>query len=478
MRILYCTSEANPFAGSGGLADVAGAGSLPRAICDRQIDCRVVMPYYGDIPQELKNNMRYLTNFTVPVSWRRQYCGVFETQYNGVTYYFIDNEYYFNRQGLYGFYDDAERFSFFSRAIMEMLPYINFHPDLIHCNDWQTALVPTYYYLFYSHNEWYRNIKSVFTIHNIQYQGKYGWEVNTECVGIPADCTKLLEQDGKLNMVKGAIETATRVTTVSPTYANEILQEWFSHGLDTILRNRQYKLCGILNGIDNASFDPQTDYHLYRNYSSYDLSGKAECKRALQERLGLAQRGDIPIIAMVSRMVSHKGLDLVRMCLHEILNENDVQFVILGSGDEEYEHYFREMQWRYRGRVCSCIGYIPELARKIYSGADIFLMPSKSEPCGLSQMMSLRYGTVPVVRETGGLKDSIHDSMDGYGNGFTFKNYDVLDMKNAVNRAITGYWNRDGWYKLMQRCMNSDNSWARSANDYINVYADTIDNWK
>ncbi len=477
MRILYCTSEANPYAGSGGLADVAGAGSLPRAMVERQIDFRVVMPYYRDIPQHLKNGMRYITNFTVPVSWRRQYCGVFESQYNGVTYYFIDNEYYFGRDGLYGFYDDAERFAFFSRAIMEMLPYINFHPDLIHCNDWQTALVPTYYYLFYSHNPWYRDIKSVFTIHNIQYQGKYGWDVNTECVGIPADCGSILEQDGKLNMVKGAIETATRVTTVSPSYSREILDSWYSYGLDTILKNRQYKLCGILNGIDNASYDPQTDMHLYSNYSSWDLGGKAECKRALQERLSLAQRGDIPIISMVSRMVSHKGLDIVRMALEEILNEYDVQFVILGSGDTEYENYFRDVQFRYPGRVCACIGFIPELARKIYSGTDIFLMPSKSEPCGLSQMIALRYGTIPVVRETGGLRDSIFDSMDGHGNGFTFKNYDNLDLKNAVSRAINGYWNREGWVNLMQRAMSSDNSWARSANDYINVYSDTIDNW-
>ncbi len=478
MRILYCTSEANPFAGSGGLADVAGAGSLPKALCERQVDCRVVMPLYGDIPQSLRDSMRYITNFTVPVAWRRQYCGVFEAHYNGVMFYFIDNEYYFKRSGLYGFYDDAERFSFFSRAVMEMLPYVNFHPDLVHCNDWQTALVPTYYYLFYSHNPWYQNIKSIFTIHNIQYQGKYGWEVNTECVGIPPSDTKLLEQDGKLNMAKGAIETATRVTTVSPSYANEILDPWFSHGLDTILRNRQYKLCGILNGIDNASYDPATDYQLYRNYTADDMSGKAECKRALQERLGLAQRGDIPIISMVSRMVQHKGLDLVRMTLDEIMCGHDVQFVILGSGDKEYEDFFRHMQWKYPGRVCACIGFIPELARKIYSGSDIFLMPSMSEPCGLSQMIALRYGTVPVVREVGGLRDSIHDSLDGQGNGFTFSKYEAYDMVQAVKRAVNGYWNRDGWKKLMHRCMMSDNSWARSANDYINVYSDTINNWK
>ncbi len=477
MRVLYCTSEANPFAGSGGLADVAGAGSLPKALCEKGVDCRVVMPLYGSIPREFKENMRYITNFTVPASWRRQYCGVFETHYNGVMYYFIDNEYYFNRNALYGFYDDAERFAFFSRAVMEMLPYVDFHPDVIHANDWQTALIPTYYYVFYSHNPWYHNIKSVFTIHNIQYQGKYGWDVNIECVGLPSDKCDLIEHDGKLNMVKGAIVTSTRVTTVSPTYADEILDPWFSHGLDTILQYKQDKLCGILNGIDNASYDPATDYQLYRNYNIDDLSGKAECKRALQERLGLAQRGDIPMITMVTRMVSHKGLDMVRMCLEEILCQNDVQFVILGSGDKEYEDYFRYVQGKYPGKVSAIIGFIPELARKIYSGGDIFLMPSMSEPCGLSQMISLRYGNVPVVRETGGLRDSIHDSMDGYGNGFTFAKYDTADMLNAVNRAINGYWNTDGWNKLVGRGMLSDNSWGKSAGDYLNVYNDTVYNW-
>ncbi len=475
MRILYCTSEANPYAGSGGLADVAA--SLPKTLRQRGIDCRVVMPLYGTIPQYLRDGMHYITNFTVPTAWRRQYCGVFWAEYDGVTFYFIDNEYYFKRSGLYGFYDDAERFSFFSRAILEMLPYIDFHPDLIHTNDWQTALVPTYYYFFYSKNPWYHNIKSLYTIHNIQYQGMYGWEVNTESVGIPEDCTKMLEMDGKLNMSKGAIETSTRVSTVSPSYAKEILDPWFACGLDQILKHRAYKLCGILNGIDNDSYNPATDFHMYANYTPEYPQGKEECKRRLQERLCLAQRGDIPLIAMVTRLVSHKGLDLVRGGIEHILDNYDVQFVVLGSGDKEYEDYFWYLQSKYPGRVCFCHGYVPELARKIYAGSDIFLMPSKSEPCGLSQMIALRYGSIPVVREVGGLRDSIHDSQDGYGNGFTFRNYDILDMNNALQRAIGGYWNRDGWRALVYRAMTSDNSWARSAGDYINVYQDTIDNW-
>ena len=474
MKILYCASEANPFAGSGGLADVAG--SLPHTICRKGHDCRIVMPLYGTIPYELKCQMNFITNFTVPVAWRHQYCGLFWARWNDCTYYFIDNEYYFKRDKLYGFYDDAERYAFFSRAILEMLPYIDFHPDLIHTNDWQTALVPVYYYLFYSKNPWYYNIKSLFTIHNIQYQGKYGWEVNTECVGIPPTETKILEMDGKLNMMKGAIFCSTRVNTVSPTYALEIKDPWYSHGLHHALNANHYKLCGILNGIDQASYDPATDYQLYCNYTKEDMSGKGECKRRLQERLGLEQNWSIPIVAMVTRMVAHKGLDLVRGGLPDLLNNNNMQFVILGSGDEEYENFFRDMQWFYPGRVVTCHGFVPELARKIYSGADIFLMPSKQEPCGLSQMIALRYGTIPVVREVGGLKDSVFDSADNYGNGFTFRNYDIADMCNAVKRALAGICDNEGWHQLMWRAMMSDNSWERSAQDYINVYEDTM-NW-
>lgn len=476
MKILYCTSEANPYAGSGGLADVAG--SLPKILRHSGVDCRVIMPLYGDIPQYLKDGMNYITSLTVPVSWRQQYCGLYFAQYDGVTFYFIDNDYYFKRDGLYGFYDDAERFAFFSRAILEVLPYIDFHPDLIHANDWQTALVPTYYYCFYSKMPWYQNIKSMFTIHNIQYQGMYGWDVNTECVGLPEDRKPILEHNGKLNMVKAAIETSTRVTTVSPSYAGEILDPWFSHKLDPILRGCSYKLCGILNGIDYDSYNPATDIQMYANYTPEYPEGKGHCKYMLQERLGLEKRWDIPLIAMVTRLVSHKGLDLVRDGIEDILNRNDVQLVVLGSGDKEYEEYFTFLHNKYPGRVCFCCGFVPELARKIYAGSDIFLMPSKSEPCGLSQMIALRYGSIPVVREVGGLRDSIKDSMDGFGNGFTFKLYDVQDMTYALQRAIEGYWNRDGWKALRYRAMTCDNSWGRSASDYINVYRDTIDNWK
>lgn len=472
MKVLYVTSEAQPFAASGGLAEVSG--SLPHALRQRLIGCRIVMPLYDEIAQEHKDQMRFITSFSVPVSWRRQYCGIFELRYNGVIYYFLDNQYYFKRQGMYGHYDDAERFAFFSRAVLEMLPFIDFKPNVIHCNDWQTALVPTYYNLFYSQNEWYKGIKTIFTIHNIQYQGKYGPELYEEVLGIPPQGRSILDCDGCINYMKGAIETANRVTTVSPSYSWEIRDPWFSHGLDSILNARAWKIRGILNGIDTTSYNPASDKDIYVNYNVNDLAGKAENKRKLQERLGLEQNAEVPIIAMVTRLVAHKGLDLVKHALDQLMREEYVQFVILGSGDWEYESFFRSMQDKYPGRLCSCHGFVPELSRKIYAGADMFLMPSKSEPCGLSQMIALRYGTIPIVREVGGLRDSIQDSGTGEGNGFTFKNYDAMDMLGCIRRAIAGYWQHDGWEVLIKRAMSCDNSWARSATEYINLYREVI----
>ncbi|WOC32010.1 MULTISPECIES: glycogen synthase GlgA [Caproicibacterium] len=472
MKILYCTSEARPFAATGGLADVAG--SLPQALRQRLIGCRVVMPLYEDIPQEMRDGMKFVTSLSVPVAWRRQYCGVFEARAGGVIYYLIDNQYYFKRKGLYGHYDDAERFAFLSRAALEMLPYLDFKPDIIHCNDWQTAMVPIYYSLFYANNDWYRGIKTVMTIHNIQYQGKYGKELVEDVLGLPKSDLPILEYDDCVNMLKGAIETANRVTTVSPTYAKEILDPWYSSGLDGILNQRAWKLSGILNGIDTQSYNPETDEEIYAPYTADDLSGKAANKQALQERLGLEQKADVPLVGMVTRLVSHKGLDLVKEDLDCLMRETDMQFVVLGSGDWEYEKFFQEMQSRYPGRLCACHGFVPELSRKIYAGADIFLMPSKSEPCGLSQMIALRYGTIPVVRETGGLKDSIQDSGDGKGNGFTFQNYDSTDMNHAVRRALDGYREPEGWKVLVQRAMHCDMSWGKSANEYIRMYRNLL----
>ena len=473
MNILFCASEAAPFAASGGLGDVAG--SLPKAIQGSGAACRVVLPLYGDMKEEYRKKLTYLTNFNVPVGWRNQYCGLFELEASGVKYYFLDNEYYFKRTGLYGFYDDGERFAFFSRAICEMLFHIDFHPDVIHANDWQTALVPIYYRLFYANNDWYSGIKTLFTIHNIQYQGQYGFEILEDVFGIPKSEQSLLEYNDCVNLMKGAIESANWVSTVSPTYAKEILDPWFAHKLDPILRERAWKLSGILNGIDVVGYDPATDKNLYETYDAKHLEGKAVNKAKLQERLGLAVDPDVPLIGMVTRLVSHKGLDLVKGGVDNIMTYSNAQFVVLGSGDWEYEQFFKEMQAKYPGRFVLCQGFVPELARKIYGGSDIFLMPSKSEPCGLSQMVALRYGSIPVVRETGGLKDSITDSGDGKGNGFTFQTYDTQDMLNSVHRAIYAYnESKDGWKVLVERAMACDNSWGRSANDYIRLYKQLI----
>ena len=471
MKVLFCASEALPFAATGGLADVAG--SLPQALRTRLIGCRVVMPLYESVPQELREKMKFLTSISVPVAWRRQYCGIFEAKVGNVIYYLIDNQYYFKRQGLYGHFDDAERFAFFSRAVLEMLPYIEFKPDIIHANDWQTALVPIYYRLFYANNDWYSGIKTLFTIHNIQYQGQYGFEILEDVFGIPKSEGSLLEYNKCVNLMKGAI--ANWVSTVSPTYAKEILDPWFAHKLDPILRERAWKLSGILNGIDTVGYDPATDPNLYEHYDAENMAGKAVNKAKLQERLYLEADPDAPLIGMVTRLVSHKGLDLVKGGVDNIMTYTNAQFAVLGSGDWEYEQFFKEMQAKYPGRFVLCLGFVPELARKIYAGSDIFLMPSKSEPCGLSQMVALRYGSIPVVRETGGLKDSITDSGDGKGNGFTFQSYDTQDMLNSVHRAIYAYnESKDGWKILIKRAMECDNSWGRSANEYIRLYKQLI----
>lgn len=467
MNILYCSSEALPFAASGGLADVAG--SLPRAINEEgEHECRVVMPFYGTIKPELKENCHFLTNFSVPVAWRNQYCGVFVSVYKGVTYYMLDNEYYFNRNGLYGFYDDAERFIFFSRAILELLHYIDFRPNVLSCNDWQTALVPVYYDVFYRYQPGYEDIKTVFTIHNIAYQGRYGMELLNDLMGIPQYHASILEYDGDVNFMKGAIECADKVTTVSPTYAQEILDPWYSHGLDRILVQKQYKLCGFLNGIDQDVYNPETDKVIPKNFSVKDKSGKAVCKQKLLEEMGIAP-GNEPVIGIVTRFVSHKGLDLVKYVFEDIIRLG-YKFAILGSGEKIYEDFFSEMKYRYPDRVGLRIGFVPELSKRIYAGADMFLMPSQSEPCGLAQMIALRYGTIPIVRETGGLKDSIKDAGAYGGNGFTFKSYNAHDMLDACTRARHLYDCQVEWAQLVGNAFVQDFSWKRSAQLYIGLY--------
>lgn len=466
MKILFAASEAVPYAASGGLADVIG--SLPAAINAKGHDCRVVMPLYKSIRPDMREQLTFLTNITVDVSWRKQYCGIFTAVWNDVTYYFIDNEYYFGRDGLYGFYDDCERFVFFSRAVLEMLRYIDFTPDVINGNDWQTALIPVFYQVFYKYQQGYQNIKHVFTIHNIQYQGNYGREVLNEVMGIPLYHMGILEYDGAINMMKGAIETADRITTVSPSYAWEILDPWYAHGLDRILVTKQNKLSGILNGIDTTLYDPANDTLIAKKFSAARPAGKKACKEALLAELGL-QAGDEPVIGIVTRFVSHKGVDLVRYVFEDILKLG-YKFAILGSGEKIYEDFFSEMQWRYPDRVSVTLGFVPELARKIYAGADMFLMPSQSEPCGLAQMVAMRYGTLPIVRETGGLRDSVTDDGNGDGNGFTFKTYNAHDMLDACVRAKASYDEQKGWKALVKRAMKCDYSWGASADVYIKLY--------
>lgn len=469
MKVLYVASEANPFMASGGLGDVAG--SLPIALRKRLIGCRVVMPLYDSIKQEYKDEMKFITSISVPVSWRRQYCGIFEAKRNGVIFYFLDNQYYFKRDGIYGHYDDAERFAFFSRAVLEIIPHLNWKPDIIHCNDWQSALTPLYYSCYYANQPGYENIKTVFTIHNIQYQGKYGDELLNDVLGIAPEYNNLILYDGLVNFMKAGIECANKVTTVSPTYAKEILDPWYSYGLDPILNQRSWKLSGILNGIDTDSYNPATDPNIFKNYDESNFKeGKAVNKKELQQAMGMAVRDDVPLVGIVSRLAGHKGFDLMKAVLEKSLWERDIQYVVLGSGEWQYESFFRELHNKYPDKVGVTIGFIPELARKIYAGADMFLMPSKSEPCGLSQMVSLRYGTIPIVRETGGLKDSITDSGDGEGNGFTFKTYDAYDMLGAIYRAVDAYSNKDYWQTLVKRALECDMSWGKSANEYIKMY--------
>lgn len=471
MKVLFASSEAYPFAMSGGLADVSGA--LPKALRKRLVGCRVVMPLYGCVSEELRGKMNFLCSITVPVSWRRQYCGIFEAHVDGVIYYLLDNQYYFKRDGLYGHYDDAERFAFFSRAVLEIIPHIDFKPDVIHCNDWQTALIPVYLNAFYRWDETFKKIKTVFTIHNIQYQGKYGHELTGDVLGLPPECESLLDYDGCINLMKGAIQCADKVTTVSPTYAREILDPYYSHGLDGILREFTFKLTGIVNGIDYDVYNPEKDGLIYRGYNADDMTGKAFNKQSLQSELGLPQKPGVPVIGIVSRLVKHKGFDLVK-CVFEELLRADLQFAILGSGEWEFETFFHRMAERYPDKVGLKLGFNPQLAHRIYAGADMFLMPSQSEPCGLAQMVALRYGTVPIVRETGGLNDTISDSGDGQGNGFTFQSYNAHDMENAVWRALAGYSDANGWDTLRRRGMECDNSWSRSANAYIKLYKEIV----
>mgnify|MGYP000845915435 FL=1 len=472
MKIMYVTSECAPFIKTGGLGDVAG--SLPQALAAKGHDVRVFCPLYSAIDQSMREKFYYIKNAYVRLGWRNQYCGIFRYEADGVTYYFIDNEYYFARGQIYGEYDDAERFAYYSKAVLEVLPDLEWKPDVINCNDWQTALVPVYYNLMFASRPFYENIKTVFTIHNIQYQGRYGREILEYVLGIDDAHFRsgFMAMDGDVNLMKAAIVASTAVTTVSPTYANEIQTEYYGYRLDSVLRMNSYKLHGILNGIDMDAFNPQTDTKIFKQYGPKTPEDKLVNKTELLKLCGLEGDANTPVIGIVTRFVDQKGLDLVEAVLPDILSD-DVRLVVLGTGDWKYEQMFIEAKRRWPDKVSASIMFSGDLANRIYAGADMFLMPSKFEPCGLAQMIALRYGNIPIVRETGGLKDTVHAFVDyaGTGNGFSFASYNAHDMLHVIREACGVFrYNKPAWKKLMVQGMESDFSWDSSADRYIEVY--------
>ena len=472
MKIFFVASEVAPFIKTGGLADVAA--SLPPALAEMGNDVRVILPLYAGIGDQWRSQMTFVKYFYFRLGWRSSYCGLFQLERGGVTYYFVDNETYFKRNGLYGHYDDGERFAYFSRAVIEVPAQIDWAPDVIHANDWETALVPIYLNDFRFMIPQLTKTKSVFTIHNIEYQGRFGRSIMEDVFGLDAGHfnERLLSYYGDVNLMKGAIYASDYVTTVSPTYANELQYSFYAHGLEGVVTDNYYKMAGILNGLDMKAADPATDQTIAANFNADDLSGKAKCKAALQEELGLKVDPNVPIIACISRLVGHKGYDLITNVFHRMM-EAKVQFVVLGTGEWGFEEFFRNAAKQYPGRVSANIKYNAALANHIYSGADIMLMPSVAEPCGLTQMFAMRYGTVPVVRLTGGLRDSVppYNPETQEGLGFTFGNINADDMLDAVYRAITVYYNdKDAWAGLMRRGMTHDFSWAKSANEYLAIY--------
>ncbi len=473
MNILYVTSEAVPFCKTGGLADVAG--SLPPSLAANGDRVSVILPLYETVKDKWGDRLHFEKWTFVRLAWRSVYCGLFSVEREGVTWYFIDNESYFRRSDLYGYYDDGERFAFFSRAVTELLRSLPEKPDVVHCNDWQSALVPVYIRDEAVRDDFYRSIRTVITVHNIEYQGRYGRETVEDLFGLDRGWFDggTIEFGGDVNLLKGGIVTADAVTAVSPTYARELKCAYFAHGLENVMRMSEGKLHGVLNGIDMKRYDPAHDESLAAPYSADDLAGKRQDKAALQKLLGLKEAPGTPILAMVTRLVSHKGLDLVCETLDTVM-EKDVQFVVLGKGDAKYETFFEYARARYGGRMAVHLGYSEELAMQIYAGADLFLMPSKSEPCGLSQMIAMRYGTLPIVRETGGLKDTVraYEAWNSAGNGFTFANYNAGDMCHVVCQAIDLYHNNRDVYALLQkRGMTADFSWKRSAQAYRDIYS-------
>ena len=475
MQIVFASAECAPFVKTGGLGDVAG--SLPAALVRAGAEVIVMVPKYATIKDEYKAQMEHFSDFYVSLGWRNEYCGLEKLERDGVTYMFIDNERYFARDYPYGFFDDGERFAFFSKAITESLQHLpaGFECDILHCNDWQTALAPVFLREFYQGLPLYDRVKTVFSIHNVAFQGQFSDTVMEDILGvahIPAAASQLRCDACSINYMLGALRYADAITTVSPTYANEIQTPEFGEGLDGVLRERSYALQGILNGIDVAGFDPATDKRIAANYTVEDRSGKAVCKAKLQEELGLEVRDDRPLMVMVTRLTRQKGMDLVMYALDRILS-GGVQVAVLGTGDRDYEDGLRYFQDKYPGTMAARIEFDPALSQRMYAAADMFLMPSKFEPCGLSQIIAMRYGTLPIVRETGGLKDTVipYNEFTGEGTGFSFSNFNGDEMGDAVFRAARLFWdNREAWNQLVTQAMSQDFSWTRSADKYLDLY--------
>ncbi len=472
-KILFVGAEVMPFAATGGLGDVLG--SLPAALkkeYKEDIDIRVVLPLYDAIKAEWRNQMKLEAVFNLQLSWRNLYCGIHSLEKDGVIYYFIDNEYYFKRGALYGYGDDAERYAFFCKAVIEMLGVIGYYPDILHAHDWQAALTLPYLNFEYRWRREYQNIKTVFTIHNIEYQGQFSHDVLSYVFGF--DYSDYLDYNGCVNLMKCAIEMANMVTTVSPRYSEEIKSDEYSHGLAPILNKNAHKLTGILNGIDYKYYNPEADKEIFMNFSSGELDKKVKNKTELQRKLGLPEREDVPLVAIISRLASHKGLDLVREVAYGLVDNNDMQLVVLGKGEAQYEEFFTELERNRNDKVRALMLYDRDLSKRIYAACDIFLMPSKSEPCGLSQMIASRYGAIPVVRETGGL----YDSIKGYwllngtilGNGFTFANYYAGELYERTCAALELYHNKELYPKFAKKIMDTDFSWGTSARKYYMLY--------
>lgn len=474
-KLLFVAAEAMPFAATGGLGDVIG--SLPAAIAaaDPDADVRVVIPLYGQVVGKWREMMTKEIAFTVSLAWRNQYCGIFSLHRDGVTYYFIDNEYYFKRPSLYGAYDDGERYAFFCKAALDMMPQIDFYPDILHAHDWQTALSVIYLNTLYRNAPGYEKMRSVFTIHNIEYQGKYDFAILEDIFNLGYEQYGLLNYGGCINLMKAAIQCADRVTTVSPTYAAEIMTPEYSHGLYHCLRANAAKVSGILNGIDYTYYDPAHDPAIAVPYDADHPEKKAEDKAALQRELSLPEDEKLPLLAIISRLAPHKGIDLVTEIAYNLMERHAVQFVILGTGEDAYESFFRELQDRFPDRVRALITYDRDLSKRIYAAADLFLMPSRSEPCGLAQMIASRYGAIPVTRETGGLADSIKGywEKDGeiLGNGFTFANYSSAELLERTEAAIALCHDPERHPALVRKIMQTDFSWGQSALKYLELYA-------